>query len=119
MANATGFPSPAQGYEEKALNFNSLIVKNPSSTFTMRYKGKGIESHCVKNDDLLVVDCVVFPKKDSLVIIRTFDGFECHPIIDIQNSPNGKIFIYSDNYGKHKVCYEIFGVVRAVLRLFI
>ena len=56
MANATGFPSPAQGYEEKSLNFNSLIIKNPASTFTLRYEGKGIESHAVRKGDLLVID---------------------------------------------------------------
>ncbi|MBP3450340.1 MAG: hypothetical protein J6K22_07755 [Spirochaetaceae bacterium] len=117
MANATGFPSPAQGYEEKSLNFNSLIIKNPASTFTLRYEGKGIESHAVRKGDLLVIDCSVVPTKNSLVIIRTYDGFECHPITQIKNDLNAKKYFFSDTKGNEKMCSEIFGVVKTIVRL--
>lgn len=116
--NTSGFPSPAQGYEEKALDFNSLIIKNPSSTFTLRYKGKSLEDFNVMNNDLLIVDCSKKPSLNSLIIVRTIDGFECHPIISIKNDSEQKVFIYRDNNLKEQICCEIFGVVSAVLRVY-
>ena len=31
----TGFPSPAQGYEGKQIDFNSYMIKHPSATVVM------------------------------------------------------------------------------------
>lgn len=33
----TGFPSPAQGYEQHQTDFNSYIIKHPSATVVMPY----------------------------------------------------------------------------------
>lgn len=116
--NTTGFPSPAQGYEEKTIDFNSLLVKNSSATFCMRYVGKGIPSHLIKSGDILVVDCSLLPEVDSLVIIRACDGFQCYPIVKkkLQNKKN--TFIYLGNDNKCHFVTEYFGVVKAVIRLF-
>ena len=34
----TGFPSPAQGYEGKQIDFNSYMIKHPSATVVMRIR---------------------------------------------------------------------------------
>ena len=43
MANETGFPSPAQGYEASAIDLNALLVTNPPATFYMRMQGSQLE----------------------------------------------------------------------------
>lgn len=116
--NTTGFPSPAQGYEEKTIDFNSLLVKNQSSTFCMRYVGKGILSHFVKSGDILIVDCSLLPDIDSLVVVRTCDGFQCYPIIKKRRVKNSFSFMYLGDDGKSHLINEYFGVVKAVIRLF-
>lgn len=64
----TGFPSPAQGYEDKKFDLNSLFIKHPSATIFMivdtdRYKCIGIYK-----DDLLIIDRAKKLNSKSLVV---------------------------------------------------
>lgn len=64
----TGFPSPAQGYEDKRFDLNSLYIKHPAATVFMvvdtdKYRNMGIY-----NGDLLIIDRAKNINKNSLVI---------------------------------------------------
>ena len=42
LIKETGFPSPAQGYEAKSVDFNTLLIPNPAATFIMEFAGTTI-----------------------------------------------------------------------------
>ncbi len=41
-AAACGFPSPADDYMDRPLDFNELLVKNPAATFAVRISGESM-----------------------------------------------------------------------------
>jgi len=73
----TGFPSPAQGYEEKSLDLNSLFIKKPSSTYLMEMSGRALEGVGIFDRDLLIVDRSLKPKPNSVVIAEFQGEFVC------------------------------------------
>lgn len=50
-----GFPSPSQGYEQKAIDFNELMVANPPATYFIRAKWDSMLDAGIRDGDLLVV----------------------------------------------------------------
>jgi DNA polymerase V len=70
-----GFPSPAQGYEQQAIDLNELMVSNPPATFFVRAKGDSMVDAGIREGDLLVVDFSRQPKHGDIVIARLDDGF--------------------------------------------
>lgn len=116
--NTTGFPSPAQGYEDHNLDLNTIAIKHPAATFYMRYHGSPLADYGIFYDDILIIDCSLHPAVGKLVIVRTIDGFKCHPITAKRNYKGSSVFTYTDNQGMEHICREIFGTVRAVLKLY-
>jgi len=113
--NTTGFPSPAQGYEEKPIDLNCLLIKNPASTFIMKYEGDSQSPDGIFRGDYLVVDCSVKPVDGALVVIRHESDFIC---VRLQLSRSGtNQALYYTRLNKQYRCSEVFGCVKAVVRL--
>lgn len=113
--NTTGFPSPAQGYEEKPINFNELLLRNPASTFVMRYEGKEGNVDSIFPGDFLTVDCAAVPKSGNLAIIRHEGVFICVRINrSLQRDKSNLYYTWND---KEYPCTEVFGCVKAIVRL--
>jgi SOS-response transcriptional repressor LexA len=74
---ATGFPSPAQGYEAKSIDLNALLVKNPSATYFMRSESRDMAHKGVFPGSVLVVDRSVAPVRGSLAVIAHEGCFMC------------------------------------------
>jgi len=53
---ASGFASPAQGYEEQRIDLNRLLVTNPSATYFFRLDSGDMERLGLPRGALLVVD---------------------------------------------------------------
>ena len=70
---AAGFPSPANDYLEPDLDYNSLLKKNPSSTFSLRVEGESMVDACIPHNSILVVDRSIRPPNNSIVV-ATLDG---------------------------------------------
>jgi DNA polymerase V len=70
-----GFPSPAQGYEQQAIDLNELLVSNPPATFFVRARGDSMVDAGIRDGDLLVVDFSRQPRHGDIVIARLDDGF--------------------------------------------
>ena len=68
-----GFPSPAVGYEDEALDINDLVVSNPTATFYVRVKGNSMIDANIFDDDILVVDKSIEPSHGKIVI-AVIDG---------------------------------------------
>jgi SOS-response transcriptional repressor LexA len=113
--NTTGFPSPAQGYEEKTLNFNSILVKHPAATFCMRYTGRNMESSGILPGDILIVDSSDYPGTEKLAVINTMQGdFRCVKLE--ADSCGNKQFRYADEHGTYHAVVQLFGIVTGVVR---
>ena len=48
----TGFPSPAQGYEQKGIDFNSILIKHPSATVVMKIESSNYTCMGIYNGDI-------------------------------------------------------------------
>ena len=70
-----GFPSPAQGYEQQAIDLNELMISNPPATFFVRARGDSMVDAGIREGDMLVVDFSRKPKHEDIVIARLDDGF--------------------------------------------
>lgn len=71
----TGFPSPAQGYEDKAFDLNALCVKHPASTVFMTVDTDRYNNICIFNGDLLVIDRSKKVTPNSLVVYESMGEF--------------------------------------------
>lgn len=65
---SAGFPSPAADYEDKRLDINEYLVRNPVSTFFFSVQGDSMEGAEIFDGDILVVDKSVRPKHGHIVI---------------------------------------------------
>lgn len=64
----TGFPSPAQGYEDDGIDLNSLLVKHPAATVLMKIDTGRYSRVCVFPGDLLIVDRSLSPQPGDMVV---------------------------------------------------
>lgn len=69
----TGFPSPAQGYEDRAIDLNELLVKHPAATVFMRIESSRYTKAGIYPGDLLVVDRSLCPEH-AAVVVRECEG---------------------------------------------
>lgn len=111
--NATGFPSPAQDYEEKPIDFNSLLFSHPAASFVMRYHGKTIDDFFLTTGDFICVDSSLQAQANRLAILRHEGSFICRPLY-----LSDKKKLYYEWEGKRFFCKEVFGIVSAIVRLF-
>jgi len=63
-----GFPSPAEGYLDEALDLNELLISHPAATFFVRVQGESMAEANICSGDVLVVDRSLEPKNKSIVI---------------------------------------------------
>ena len=73
ISAAEGFPSPAENYVEEKLNLNSYLIKNKESSFFVRVSGDSMINVGIFDNDILIVDRSLDPKRQSIVIV-SIDG---------------------------------------------
>ncbi len=52
----TGFPSPAQGYEDNTIDLNTLLIKHPTATVFMTIDTDRYRKIGIYKDDVLIID---------------------------------------------------------------
>ncbi|MFH1987671.1 MAG: translesion error-prone DNA polymerase V autoproteolytic subunit [Pseudomonadota bacterium] len=65
---SAGFPSPAADYEDKRLDINDYLVRNPVSTFFFPVQGDSMEGAEIFDGDILVVDKSVGAQHGHIVV---------------------------------------------------
>jgi DNA polymerase V len=65
---SAGFPSPAADYEDKHLDINDYLVRNPVSTFFFPVEGESMQGAEIFDGDILVVDKSVKPRHGHIVV---------------------------------------------------
>ena len=73
ISASAGFPSPAENYVEEKLNLNSYLIKNRESSFFVRVSGDSMINVGIFDNDILIVDRSLDPKRQSIVIV-SIDG---------------------------------------------
>ena len=114
MAEETGFPSPARGYEAATIDLNALLVHNAPATFYMRMRGSQLMYRGIFPEDLLVVDRSKPPVPGCIVVVRQDDEFVCRELVR-----DGDRFVFSDGTGNLSPVTEdteLFGTVTGVVR---
>ena len=81
----TGFASPAQGYEDKTIDLNSLLIHNPSATYFMRLETSEMTPLGLPRGSLLVVDRSIAPIINSFVLIRHEGQFLCRLMVNLDD----------------------------------
>ena len=77
----SGFPSPANDYIENPINLNELLVKRPSATFLMRFRGHEMIFSGIKNNSILVIDRSIQPGNGDIIVATINDSFLCRKLI--------------------------------------
>lgn len=114
---SAGFPSPATDYIELELDFNSLLVSRPSSTFCVRVLGESMKDANIHTGDILVVDKALNAKSGAIVVAILNGEFVVkrlmiegkHYMLVPENPSYKTIHINSDDD------FEIWGIVTYVI----
>jgi DNA polymerase V len=119
-ARATGFPSPAQGYEAKGFDFNEILAHNAPATYIMRASGTQFCAQGIFPGSLLVVDRSESPRDGSLAVIQYAGEFLCRRMV-VKKRPsraqNGDAVFFDGENEIPAQEAEIFGTVKAVITL--
>jgi DNA polymerase V len=63
-----GFPSAADDYLEKPLDFNELLIQNPAATYAVRVSGESMTGAGIYPGDIVIVDKSITPSHGAIVI---------------------------------------------------
>lgn len=116
---AAGFPSPADDYLDRALDFNELLISNPSATFAVRIAGESMTGAGLFPGDIAVVDrsvapfngCVVLALVDNEFTIKRYRKKAGGVVLQAENKAFKDIIVPEDS------AFEIWGVVRHAVRM--
>ncbi len=72
---ACGFPSPADDYLDRPLDFNELLVQNPAATFAVRIAGESMTGAGLFPGDVAIVDRSLTPVNGSIVLALIYGEF--------------------------------------------
>ena len=65
---AAGFPSPAEDYIDRPLDFNELLIEHPAATFAVRIEGESMTGAGIFPGDIAVVDRARAPVNGNVVL---------------------------------------------------
>jgi SOS-response transcriptional repressor LexA len=82
-----GFASPAQGYEQTAIDFNTLLVKNPAATYLFRLKSDELAPLGIPKGATLIVDRSRTPQIDQKAVIQHEGEFLCRLLTEENGKP--------------------------------
>ncbi|HOP04633.1 MAG TPA: translesion error-prone DNA polymerase V autoproteolytic subunit [Tenuifilaceae bacterium] len=88
-----GFPSPADDYLEGKLDLNSLLIRNPSSTFFARVRGSSMKNAGIHDGDILIIDKSLTPSHNSVLVCFIDGEFTVKKI----QKKNGEFYLMPEN----------------------
>ena len=74
---ATGFASPAQGYEEQGIDLNRFLIRNPPATYFFRLESGDMAELGLPQGSLLILDRSKDPAPNQFALIRHEGQFFC------------------------------------------
>lgn len=116
-----GFPSPAQDYIDRSLNFNEDIIKHPAATFYAKALGDSMIEAGIEEGDILIVDRALEPK-DGNIVVAFYNNEFTVKYLDISKKDKGIVRLvpanprYSPIVMKDGDELQVWGVVSYVLK---
>lgn len=114
-----GFPSPADDYLDRALDFNELLITNPAATFAVRVEGDSMIGAGIYPGDIAIVDRSL-TVRDRAVILALVDG---EFTLKRYRSRDGKAWLHAENPAYRDIpitegtAFEVWGVVDKTIRM--
>ncbi len=116
---AAGFPSPADDYLDRPLDFNELLIENPAATFAVRIAGESMIRAGLFPGDIAVVDrsrtasngCVVLALVDGEFTIKRYRRRGATVLLQAENPKFSDIAIIEG------MTFEVWGVVTKAIRM--
>ena len=114
---AAGFPSPAEGFLDKRLDLNELVVRHPEATFFVRVSGHSMTGAQIQSGDILVVDRSI-EARDGHVVVAVLDG---EFTVKRLYRRNGRLVLQPENRAYRPMPidleqgFEVWGVVTHVI----
>ncbi|MEK7434354.1 MAG: translesion error-prone DNA polymerase V autoproteolytic subunit [Cyanobacteriota bacterium] len=112
-----GSPSEVSDHVEKRTDLNSLVIKNPASTFFVTVSGDSMINSNINHNDLLIIDASIKDVLNKIVVASIDSDITLKRLKKI----NDKIYLCpeNDNYAPIEVKphsnFEILGVALASL----
>lgn len=116
---ACGFPSPAEDYMDKPLDFNELLIQRPASTFAVIIDGDSMSGIGLFPGDYAVIDRSLAPRDKSIVLAVVNGEFT----IKRYRLIGGRVVLKAENRAYRDLVisegtsFEVWGVVKNVIRM--
>ncbi|MGV1905062.1 LexA family protein [Agrobacterium cavarae] len=121
MATAScGFPSPADDYLDRPLDFNELLIENPAATFAVRSAGESMIDAGIFPNDICVVNRARSPVHGCIVLALIDGEFT----IKRYWVKAGTIILHPENKAFRDIVikdgreFEVWGVITRSIRMF-
>lgn len=118
-----GFPSPAQDYMDKSLDFNKELILHPAATFYAKVSGESMIDAGINNGDIVVIDRALEPRHGD-VVVAFVNGEFTMKYLDLSYREYGEIWLRPGNKSYPSFCitdgdeFTIWGVVAKVIKNF-
>jgi len=118
---ACGFPSPADDYLDRPLDFNELLIVNPASTFAVRVTGDSMIDAGIFPQDIAVIDRSLTAMDRTIVLALLGGEFT----IKRYRRKDGKVWLQAENPGYANILltedseFEVWGGVTRSIRMFL
>ncbi len=116
---ACGFPSPADDYLERALDFNELIIENAAATFAVRVEGDSMTGIGIFPGDIAVVNRARTAVDESIVLALLDGEFA----IKRYRKRGNRVWLQAENPAYKDIeitedsAFEVWGVISRCVRL--
>lgn len=116
-----GFPSPAQDYMDKTLDFNRELIAHPSATFYAKVMGLSMIKAGISEGDTIVIDRALEPRQNDIVVAFVNGEFTMK-YLDLTEKDQGVIWLRpgNDDYPAFRITADdelaIWGVVSSVIK---
>lgn len=118
-----GFPSPAQDYMDRTLDFNKELIRHPAATFYAKVVGQSMIGAGIDEGDIVVIDRALDARQGD-VVVAYIDGEFTMKYLDLSQKDNNVIWLRSGNpaYPDFRLTPDddlrIWGVVAKVIKNF-
>jgi DNA polymerase V len=114
-----GFPSPADDYLDRPLDFNDLLIENPAATFAVRIAGQSMTGAGLFPNDIAVVDRSRTAVDGSIVLALIAGEFT----IKRYRKKGARVWLQAENPAFKNIelnedsAFEVWGVIAKSIRM--
>lgn len=118
-----GFPSPAQDYMDRTLDFNKELIRHPAATFYAKVVGQSMIEAGIDEGDIVVIDRALDPRQGD-VVVAYINGEFTMKYLDLSQQEQSVIWLRAGNpqYPDFRLTPDddlrIWGVVAKVIKNF-